>query len=633
MRNYLLGLLALSLCIIACNSDGNIKTTPSRPEAGQSVTISIPLKQTTLAASEDVYAYVYAIAENELKDTAIDVLLQKKDNSFAGEFTIPDSSLAIYIYLLDKNKIDDNKGKGYGFTLYKDGKELANSELYLINTIRRNSYYWNEYGFTPGLLADLKKTYEKNKNAYTTQDLIKYYNTYLSVREKVDTAYEIAILNTIAQANDLSEADAFKVKNHYKNLGDSSKNELLAGKIKTYQPDANAASNLVWDLYSLQTAKEKIDFFQKYLDTLTADPYSGKGVTQNLAYYTAIGLINEGKAEQALTYTKYFKENDFTSSIQSQIVDKLTEPDYKLTAKDIGLLNKIASDQSEGEFKRVAVEDYYKSQKSRLSDADYNKVRKAKIFAKQNQADSAYQIFQSIRKNDALNYYTYGNSYFNLLIANNKIQEAVDLWKEMKVKSFSDEDIDKTLERKLNENAVPGITWASLQESLVTGIKEKSRANISKHFTNIPAPKFHLTDLDGNPFNMDQYKGKKLMIDFWATWCGPCIASFPEMAQLQEHFAKTDTTVQFLFVLTMEDNKKEEDVIASAKKLMESKSLNFLILNDISGNYVNQFQISAIPCKVFVDKNGNFRYKSTGYMRGYEKNLSDFETIFSLMEK
>jgi thiol-disulfide isomerase/thioredoxin len=633
MRNYFLGLLSLSLCMMACDSDGNIKTTPSKPEAGQNVTINIPLKQTTLSDAENVYAYVYAIGATELKDTAIDVLLQKKDNSFVGEFTVPDSSLAIYMYLLDKNKIDDNKGKGYGFTLYKDGKELANSELYLISTTRRNSYYWNEYGFTPGLLADLKKTYDKNKNAYTTQDLIKYYNTYLSVREKVDTAYELSLLNTIAEATDLSEADAFKVKNYYKTLGDSSKNEVLAAKIKEYQPASNTASDLVWDLYSLPTAKEKTDLFQKYLDTLTADPYTGKGVTQNLAYYTAIGLLNEGKTEQALSYTKYFQDKGFTNSIQSQIVDKLTEPSYKLTAKDITLLNSIVSDQSEGDFKRVAVEDYYKSQKSKLSNADYNKVKKAKIFAKQNQADSAYLIFGSISKNDALAYYAYGNSYFNLLIADNKIKEAVDLWKEMKVKSFSDEDIDKTLESKLNENAVPGVTWASLQESLTTEVKEKSRENISAHFTNIPAPKFQLTDLDGNPFNMDQYKGKKLMIDFWATWCGPCIASFPEMAQLQEHFAKADTTVQFLFVLTMEDGKKEEEVIASAKKLMESKNLNFLILNDISGNYVNQFQISAIPCKVFVDKNGNFRYKSTGYMRGYEKNLSDFETIFSLMEK
>ncbi|MEI9957645.1 MAG: TlpA disulfide reductase family protein [Ferruginibacter sp.] len=73
--------------------------------------------------------------------------------------------------------------------------------------------------------------------------------------------------------------------------------------------------------------------------------------------------------------------------------------------------------------------------------------------------------------------------------------------------------------------------------------KLKKKDDLAKTMLNEAAPKFALEDLDGKTVSLESLKGKVVIVDFWATWCGPCIASMPAMKTAQEKYKQRDDVV------------------------------------------------------------------------------------------
>ncbi|MDD1503951.1 MULTISPECIES: redoxin domain-containing protein [unclassified Lysinibacillus] len=130
-------------------------------------------------------------------------------------------------------------------------------------------------------------------------------------------------------------------------------------------------------------------------------------------------------------------------------------------------------------------------------------------------------------------------------------------------------------------------------------------------------PDFTLTSLDGKNVTLSELRGKKVVLNFWATWCPPCKAEMPHMQNYYEQYAKKDNVEIIAVNLTSE----ERDVTADAKidsvmTFRDSFDLTFPILldQDPKNSIGIAYQILTIPTTYFIDSNGYIQRAIKGPM-------------------
>ena len=128
------------------------------------------------------------------------------------------------------------------------------------------------------------------------------------------------------------------------------------------------------------------------------------------------------------------------------------------------------------------------------------------------------------------------------------------------------------------------------------------------------APDFALPARDGGDVRLSELKGQVVMINFWATWCGPCRQEMPLLQQLQAKYEPLGFTLLGINV---------ETDSAPAQAWLKAVPVSFPILFDRSNEVAGRFGVEGMPSSVFVDRVGNVRYVHRGYKPGDEATYAD----------
>ncbi len=140
---------------------------------------------------------------------------------------------------------------------------------------------------------------------------------------------------------------------------------------------------------------------------------------------------------------------------------------------------------------------------------------------------------------------------------------------------------------------------------------EESYEEATEDFS--PAPDWTLPDIDGNLISLSDFRGKIVILDFWATWCGPCMKAMPVL----DEWMKTEMPdgVQVFSI-----NIWEDDINASTYYMDENQFAMRLLFGDeqIAENY----EVEGIPCIVIIDGDGLLRHKSLGFSPKLSETLS-----------
>jgi thiol-disulfide isomerase/thioredoxin/outer membrane lipoprotein-sorting protein len=128
----------------------------------------------------------------------------------------------------------------------------------------------------------------------------------------------------------------------------------------------------------------------------------------------------------------------------------------------------------------------------------------------------------------------------------------------------------------------------------------------------LPAPDFTLQDMEGNNITLSELRGNVILLDFWATWCGPCIAAMPHIDKLHQDYK--DQPVRILAINQREEREKVEPFLRTRK-------LTLPVLLDTSGDVGKAYGVRGIPTTVIIGRDGTILNVKTGFAPGGEQAL------------
>ena len=122
------------------------------------------------------------------------------------------------------------------------------------------------------------------------------------------------------------------------------------------------------------------------------------------------------------------------------------------------------------------------------------------------------------------------------------------------------------------------------------------------------ASNFELKDMKGNTVKLSDYKGKKVYLKFWATWCGPCRKSMPELEKLVKD---TDRNFEILTIMApgLQGEKTEEEFV---KWFDQQDYKSVPVLYNPDGSAFADYQVRSIPTEVFIDSHGKIGHVQLG---------------------
>lgn len=633
MKNIMLFILLFSVAGVYAQQ--NFQFTPEKPQAGDLITITYEPAGDIANTQLPVEGWVYfqgSRTESEVDQVAQDIILKKEGKKYTSTVKTDTSHNFLYFGFTADNKFDNNFNEGYWIQLYdgeklKKGSYLNLASLYDYNPVgvkenneKRLDNMEKEFKLYPeskksnlsqyaGLLALVKK-------AEAAPLIQKEIESILNEGLKEETDYSnLVMLYVIAKLPEQAKKIIASRKEKFPNgkwmVNEARQKFMLEKDPVKKEQILNDISRKVESDENWKQVKPSLPYLKQEI----ANIYGNKKDWEGFKNAVAKSGLND-KTQLASLYNntawemqktseniKYAEEMSRFATMHAKaewIKPEGIKPAY-LTRKQW---------DKQREFTYAMYADTYAMVMYRMGE-----YKKGLPYTK----DAALTIHKS---NDPEQNNTYALLAEKALPVNKYKKELEQFVKDGKSTGEIKEILKRAyVKEKKSEDGFTEYVAALEKESYVKMLAELRKSMLSE-----TAPSFALLDLDGKKVDISDLKGKVVVVDFWATWCGPCIASFPGMQKMVNKY-KDKPDVRFVFIDTWEQGEKKEK---NAGDFMTSKKYTFHVLMDNDNKVVEQFKVNGIPTKFVIDKEGVIRYKSVGYNGSDDKLISELTAMIEM---
>ena len=581
------------------------------PQAKQQLSFTFNKKRSSLIDEKNIYIEVYEF--NEGNKIVKEPRLLRKGNLYTGSFTIDSNTHVIAFYIFSDNEVDNNFGEGYFLPVYKD-KKLIKS--YYKTRAQLYSFY-AEYNFNLAIshrqsLQLLEKGLQEFQDF---NDNASFYESYIDAISKTDqingSNIESFKIDVIEKRPNIPEGFYSILENYYTKVNNKTKSDSLFAIEKQRFPNGVwQLRNLYPDFLKEKKAENKVAMYNIFVSKQIAN--RGNLEFQNfLKKSISEAYTNEGNVEMAEKWS-----SDLPMAMK---MSDLNSKSWKMAeaGKDLEAAKKMSAEATM--YAKQQYEKPTKNENESISSRTWiREVESTYALYADTYAFILYQLEEYVNglpfAKAAATIAKFQNAAYNeryamYLQKSTSNTNAKNILEKMIVTESATAKIKNALKDLYKKELKTETGFDAYIVGLEGKVKTENRLQIAKTIIKKPSPKFNLKDWNGKEVSLESLKGKIVVIDFWATWCGPCIASMPGIQKAQEKLAGRDD-VQFLFIDTKEsgDNKLE-----NAKEFMKKKNYAFYVLMDNDNKMANAFDVNGIPVKFIIDKKGNIRFKSVGY--------------------